>query len=255
MKILRLAEAEKIADFNDPSTTEVHRNIIKNKIFLKRVYIDFYNEFKKALPVNLDEDIVEIGSGAGFLKEIIPNVITSELFPIPGVDMVLSGMKLPFEKNSVRAFLLLQVLHHIPNPRSFFNEALRCLKKGGKIIMIEPAATMLGTFVWKFNNEPFDKKSSWEFETEGRLTGANGAMPWIIFVRDRKIFKSEYPDFKIVKVSFHTPFRYILSGGLSFKQLLPSVLYNFIKIIEKFFSPLNRVIGTYMTIELEKICD
>ncbi len=255
MKIFKLAEAEKIADLNDPSTTELHRDIIKNKPFLKRIYTDFYNEFKKSLLSNLEGKVIEIGSGGGFIKEIIPHVITSETFPAAGVDMVVSALKLPFEKNSIGAFLLLDVLHHIPNPRSFLKEALRCLKKGGKIIMIEPAATLWGAFIWKLNNEPFDKKSSWELETKGRLTGANGAMPWIIFVRDRKVFESEYPGFKIVKVSFHTPFRYILSGGLSFKQLLPSVLYDFIKIIENFFSPLNRIIGMYMTIELEKICD
>ena len=233
MKIFRLPETEKITDLNNPSTIEVHKNIIKNKMFLKRIYIDFYNEFKKSLLKCPEGKVVEIGSGGGFIKEIIPYVITSETFPATGADMVFSALKLPFEKNSIRAFLLLDVLHHIPNPRSFFKESLRCLKKGGKIIMIEPAATLWGTFICRFNNEPFDKKSSWELETKGRLTGANGAMPWIIFVRDRKIFESEYPGFKIVKMSFHTPFRYILSGGLSFKQLLPSVSYDFIKIVEK----------------------
>jgi len=255
MKIFRLPEAEKIADLNDPSTTEIHRSIIKNKTFLRRVYIDFYGKFKKALPANLDGEIVEIGSGAGFLKEIIPNVVTSELFPVPGIDMVISGMKLPFEKNSIKAFLLLNVLHHIPNPRSFFNETVRCLKKGGKIIMIEPAATVMGSFIWKFHNEPFDKKSSWDLQNEGRLTGANGAMPWIIFIRDRKIFESEYPVLKIVKISFHTPSQYLLSGGLSYKQLLPSFSYDIVRVIEKILSPLNRFIGMFMTIELEKICD
>ena len=49
MKIFRLPEAEKITDLNNPSTIEVHKNIIKNKMFLKRIYIDFYNEFKKSL--------------------------------------------------------------------------------------------------------------------------------------------------------------------------------------------------------------
>jgi SAM-dependent methyltransferase len=174
---------------------------------------------------------------------------------------------MPFEEASVDAFLMLDVLHHIHKPRTFFKEALRCLKKGGKIIMIEPANTLWSRFIYKnFHHEPFDVRAAWELarrpvlrretrgqEHGGRISQANGAMPWIIFTRDRKIFEKEFPSLKIVRIRNHTPLRYLLSGGLTLRQLLPSCTYTSIKVIEYLLSPLDNLLGMFQTIELQKI--
>lgn len=160
---------------------------------------------------------------------------------------------MPFENESVRAFFMIDVLHHIKKPRSFFVEAQRCLKKGGKIVMIEPANTLWGRFIYKnFHHEMFDTKAEWEMDKTGPLSDANGALAWIIFQRDREIFDSEFGSLKILNISFHTPFRYLLSGGLSFRQLVPSFQYGFVKFLEVCLSPLNRWVGMFETIVLEK---
>lgn len=48
---------------------------------------------------------------------------------------------MPFQDKSVSAFMMIDVLHHIKDSRQFFKEMQRCLKPGGKIVMIEPANT------------------------------------------------------------------------------------------------------------------
>jgi hypothetical protein len=79
------------------------------------------------------------------------------------------------------------------------------------------------------------------------------AIPWIIFERDIHSFKSEFPEFRICSLRKHTPFRYLVSGGLSVKQLLPSWSYKSVSFIEWLLSPLSMYLGLFETIELEKI--
>jgi SAM-dependent methyltransferase len=138
---LRLPEIKNIKDLDDPSATVLHREILQKKTFLKKFYEDVYRQFKSAVEQPENKVLVEIGSGGGFIKDIMPNVITSEILNIPGVDKVFSAMDMPFKDETVDAFFMLDVLHHFGDPRKFFNEAIRSLRPGGKIVMIEPANT------------------------------------------------------------------------------------------------------------------
>lgn len=254
MKFLRLPECDEINDLDSPDATIIHSKIIKKKVFLKNLYIDFYRQIENSVTYNTDKIIVEIGSGGGFIKEIMPNIVTSDVMELPGIDKVFSAVKMPFKENSIDAFVMINVLHHISDPKSFFQEASRCLKNKGKILMIEPANTLMARFIYKyFHHEHFDVKSGWGFEETGPLSNANGAIPWIIFDRDRKQFDQDFPDLKIVKKYNHTPFRYLLSGGFSIVQLVPSFTYPLIKLIEYVLNPFNDLLGMFQTIEIEKV--
>ena len=251
---LKLPEIRDIDNLDAPDVTVLHADIIRKKPFLKRVYIDFYTQFAEFVQGHEGKVLVEIGSGGGFIKEVIGNVITSEVIELPGVDKVFSALDMPFDEGSVDAFFMFDVLHHITEPRKFFAEALRCLKEGGKIVMIEPANTPLSRYIYKnFHHEPFDEQSNWELDRIGRLSHANGAMPWIIFTRDREIFEKEFPFLKIVKIRNHTPLRYLLSGGLTLRQLVPSFTYTPIKYLEYLLFPLNNLLGMFQTIVLQKV--
>lgn len=257
MKILdwlKLPETKNIADLDDPATTLLHAQIVRKKPFLEKTYRDFYSEFKQAFPETKNKTLIELGSGGGFLKEVMPDVITSDVLPLPNVDKVFSALDMPFANTSVDAFFMVDVLHHIPDAEKFFKEANRCLKPGGKIIMIEPANTPFGHLIYSnFHHEKFDPAGPWHLEEQGPLSVANGAIPWIIFHRDRKIFESKFPTLKIVRVRPHTPFRYLISGGLSFRQFLPSFMYPLVKGLEILLTPLNRLLGVFQTIELQKL--
>jgi len=250
---LRVPETKCIKDLDDPATTLLHAKIIQKKPFLKKMYIDFYKQFEKAVSDPQKRVLVELGSGGGFIKEIIGNVITSDTLELPNVDRIFSVFDMPFDQGSVNAFFMLDVLHHITNPRAFFREALRCLKTGGKIVMIEPANTLWSKFVYKnFHHELFDTQAKWELAEIGPLSHGNGALAWIIFSRDRKIFEKEFPTLRIASMHNHTPLRYLLSGGLTLRQLVPSFTYPAVKVLEYLLSPLDNILGMFQTIELQK---
>lgn len=182
-------------DIDSPATTIIRREIVKKKKFLHRIYKEWYALIKEDIPA-ITGIVLELGSGGGFISSEIPDIVTSEIFLCSHVNMVLDGTLLPFPKDSLKSIVMIDVLHHIPQPRSFFKEAARCINPNGTIVMIEPWLTKWSNFVYqKFHHEPFlPKVKDWEYISSGPLSGANGAIPWIIFNRDLEIFTREFPE-------------------------------------------------------------
>jgi SAM-dependent methyltransferase len=200
-----------------------------------------------------DGECLELGSGGGFLKDLFPEVITTDILDLPTVDVVCSAESLPFADSSLGCIVMLDVFHHIPRPYLFLAEAQRTLKSGGKIIMIEPANTVFSRFIYtNFHHEPFDPDSGREIATGNPLSNANGALPYIYFERDRKQFAADFPALAIKSICYHTPFLYLISGGLSMPSLLPGCFYRPAKFVEHLFHPLFRKIGLFCTVEIER---
>ncbi len=107
-------------DLDDPRTTELRRRIIQEKSFLRQIYQEWYSTLANDLPSGA-VPTVELGSGAGFLKDFVPNLITSEVFSCAGVDIVLSGLDLPIKSASLGAIVMVDVLHHLPPSALFFS--------------------------------------------------------------------------------------------------------------------------------------
>lgn len=238
-------------NLNSTQALKNHKKLIENRKVLNHIYQDFYSKLQSIkVPSGLK---VELGSGGGFLKKHISKVITSDVIEGEGIDKVFFAEKIPLPNSSVAAFYMLNVFHHIKNPNVALKEMQRCLKKGGKIIMIEPYNTLFASFIYKnFHHENFDPNSGWNVKGKGRMSDSNQALPWIIFVRDKQIFQKQFPNLKIVAITPHTPFSYLLSGGLSKPQLIPLWGYPLIKKLESLVSPLNKYLAMFVTIEIVK---
>ncbi len=238
---------------DDARTTELRRRIIREKPFLRKIYEEWYRAIVTALPP-VDGAVVELGSGAGFLDEFIPDLITSEILRCAGVRVVLDGCQLPFRDASLRAIVMTDVLHHVHQPRRLFADAARCVKPGGVMIMNEPWVTGWSKLVYKhLHHEPFapDAKE-WEFPSSGPLSGANGAMPWIIFKRDRAQFEREFAAWHIETIKPMMPFRYLVSGGVSMRNLMPSWTFGVWRGLETVLRPCMGGLGMFAFIVLRR---
>ena len=218
---------------DDPRTTERRRGIIQGNRFLWRIYDEWYCLISGCIQ-NAPGAVLELGSGGGFLSKYIPNIITSEVFFCPDVRLVVDARRLPFASGSLRAIAMVNVLHHIPDSRAFFAEAQRCLRPGGSLVMIEPWVSTWSRFVYtRLHHEPFEPYSrDWSCEGSGPLSSANGALPWIIFERDRHRFEQDFNALEVQAVRPLMPFRYLLSGGVSMRQLMPEATFLFWRKVE-----------------------
>ncbi len=224
-------------DINDPATTAVRRRIIREKPFLRAIYDEWYAFLAEVTPpvAAIDHPALEFGSGAGYLDEVIPRLITSEVFDAPGLQLVADATRLPVRHASLRAVLMVDVLHHIPNVRAFFREATRAVVPGGVMAMVEPWATRWSTWVYQhLHHEPFLPDSDgWSFASTGPLSGANGALPWMVFARDRPTFERDFPEWRIERIDPFMPLRYLLSGGVSMRSLMPGLTIPLWRVVER----------------------
>lgn len=222
-------------DVDDPETTRLRRQILHSKPFLCHLYREWYYKIAQALPSG-EGLVVELGSGAGFMKECIPQVLTTEVQEgLEGIDILLpKDGSLPFADGAVKALVMTDVLHHISTVRQFFIEATRVIRPGGVLLMVEPWVSPWSRFVYTtLHSEPFrPEATTWEFSCQGPLSGANGALPWILFQRDRVRFEQEFPQWTIKQIQPMMPLVYLLSGGLSLRSFAPGWLYGFCRRLE-----------------------
>jgi SAM-dependent methyltransferase len=231
--------AKSAVNIDDPETTRLRYKILRSKSFLCKIYKEWYRKLAAEVPSG-EGMVVELGSGAGFIKEEIPEALTTDVLEgLEGIDMLLpKDGTLPFPDKSLKALLMTDVLHHINTPRSFFLEAARVIRPGGVLLMIEPWATPWSSFIYRnLHSEPFEPDAKdWEFPSSGPLSGANGALPWMLFKRDRERFEKEFPQWAIHKIQPMMPFAYLLSGGLSYRSFAPGCLYEVCRRIERSFA-------------------
>ena len=249
----RLSELASNLDTAEASIA--HSELIRSKVFLRNIYLEHYNFFKYELGRLANEPVVELGSGGGFIKDILPNAITSDVIPLPTTELAFSGLDLPFASGSLGGITMINVLHHIQHVDGFFQEAERCLMPGGAIVMVEPSNTLWSRFIYKnFHHEPFiPEQQGWDLPPGGRMSSANDALPWIIFRRDLAHFEQRYPNLRVELVEETMPIRYLLSGGVSKRQLVPSWSFGAFTALEKLVSPLDSLIGMFMRIKVRKV--
>jgi len=215
--------------------TATRRTIVREKRFLHALYVEWY----KLIIGSLDrkDQVLELGSGAGFLKDWLPDLISSDVFPVEGIDRVVDACDLPFDAESLDAIVMTDVFHHIPDVALFLKEAIRTLRPGGKVCMIEPWRTPWSEWIYThLHHEPFlpeSKKWALDFQEDAPLSNANGALPWMVFERDRALFEKKFPELVIQVVKPLMPLAYLLSGGVSMRSVLPGFTYSWIRWVER----------------------
>jgi SAM-dependent methyltransferase len=224
------------------------------KRFLCLIYAEWADRLAERLPSG-PGGVLEVGSGAGLLAERVPGLIRSDVLHCPGLHLIMDARQLALESGSLRAIVLCNVLHHVPDVESFLHEAARCLRPGGALLMLEPWVTAWSSLVWRLvRHEPFEPASGWELEEGGDpLARANVALPWILFERDWARLQRQFPTLLLRSVQPLMPFRYLLSGGFSRRALAPAWSFAAFRRLEEMLSPWMDRLAMFAQIELLRV--
>ena len=255
--LLRDPSLESI-DVDGKDRLAVHSRMLARKKMLREVFTEFHHAFHR-----LDEKFItahglkiELGAGIAPIRDSYPDVLATDVVYGSHLDRVLNAEKMDLPDGSVRVIFGQNCFHHFPHPDKFFTELERVLATGGCVILLEPYYGLFATFLFKrlFKTEGFDKKfPSWETPATGPMNGANQALSYIVFIRDRADFERKHPSLKIVHHELVGNYlKYLLSGGLNFYQLLPDSFTSFISLLEKLFSPVNKLIALHHIIVIRK---
>jgi SAM-dependent methyltransferase len=79
--------------------------------------------------------VVDLGSGS---RRLADHVLTMDVGPFPGVDVVGDGHRLPFRNKIVTRIVCTGVLEHVNFPERVVAEMARVLRPGGRIYVAVP---------------------------------------------------------------------------------------------------------------------
>ncbi len=192
-----------------------YRAVWQRKPVLRLIYNDFYDRIAAAC---VPGPIVEVGGGVGNLKHRIGGVIATDIQFAPWLDAVADAQQLPFAPASIGNIVMIDVLHHLEFPAVFFREAVRVLRPGGRVVMVEPAITWGSTLAYRLlHNEPVrmsaDSLGDGAPDPSRDPYDANQAVPTLLATRDHDRFHRLFPDLRIVRVEWFSFASYVLSGG------------------------------------------
>lgn len=202
-----------MADKNEELAS--YKEVWDGKPVLRLVYGDFFQRIAGHCRAG---QTLEIGGGIGNLKEILDNVISSDIQYSPDLDLVADAQNLPFADQSLANIVMLDVLHHLEFPVRFFDEASRVLEPGGRIVMIEPAITPGSTLFYRFiHHEPVDMSADPLVEGEPDPNrdpyDSNQAIPTLLVTRHLNRVQERLPMLKLKQVEWFSFAAYPLSGG------------------------------------------
>jgi len=170
--------------------------------------------------------------------------------------------QLPFQANSFGGIILLDVVHHLVRPMKFFAEAVRVLKPGGRLVMIEPGMSPIAYPFYRYihqepaemNVDPFEeppsdfRRSPWD---------SNQDIPTLLFdnERNRAEVLRRFPMFSIREIDWFSLFAYPLSGGFKRWSLVPDAAVDpIIKLEDALPRAIRRFFGFRLIVTLEKSC-
>jgi SAM-dependent methyltransferase len=220
-------------------TLQECRDIWRRKPVLRAIYSDYYRRIKKWTRPGLT---LEIGGGAGNLKEFFGDVVTTDIQFADWLDAVADAQRLPFRDDSFANILLFDVLHHIEVPRLFLEEAQRVLEPGGRLVVLEPEVTPFSRMIYTlFHPEPIDLRvdplATRDITRTRDPYAANQAIPSLLFGRDRARVHSLFPELQVIAYERLGLLAYPLSGGFRPWSLVPASLVPFLLWVEDALMP------------------
>jgi SAM-dependent methyltransferase len=192
-----------------------YRTVWDNKPALRAIYRDVY---RRILAACRSGPTLEIGGGSGNFKDFAPSVVSSDIIPVPWLDLVCDAQRLPFAAGSFANIVMIEVLHHVENPVLALIEAERVLRPGGRLILCEPAITPISGLVYRlFHDEPVDMAvDPLERRTitpERNPYHSNQAIPTLLVGKYRRACARAIPRLVLLTVDRFSFLAYPLSGG------------------------------------------
>jgi SAM-dependent methyltransferase len=236
---------------------ERHRRAWQENPALRALYTGWYEDVRARLPARALGRWVELGSGPGFAREVIPELELSDIVRAPWHDLEVDAEALPFGAGELGALVLFDVLHHLPRPARLLAETVRVLRPGGRLVLCEPYVSALSFPIYRFLHEErcelgVDPLGDLAISGHDPFDG-NQAVPSLLLGRYRRQLEQRFPELRVVEVRRLAGPSYPASGGFSRKPLLPMTLWRGLVAIERWLPEAAfRVLGFRLLAVLER---
>ncbi len=243
----------------DQHNREIHENLRhwERKPALQAEYARFYRLIAQQLEGIPAGPVLECGSGIGNLKSVLPAAITSDLFPNPWLDRQENIYALTCADASLGGVVLFDVFHHLEFPGTALRELQRVLQPGGRIVLFEPSAGLLGRVVLGlFHHEPLalNQPITWDappgFDPTATTYYAAQGNAWRIFGPGGQ--GRALPGWRLRETRYFPALPWLLTGGFRGPSLAPGPLRPVAEFAERILGLAPRCFASRMLVVLEK---
>ncbi|MCX7045457.1 MAG: class I SAM-dependent methyltransferase [Candidatus Sumerlaeota bacterium] len=241
----------------DPALQELEdrRRIWREKPQIRLVYERWIARMRPYLPAG---PLLEVGSGSGLTKDLLPQAWICDIVPAPWLDLVTDGMKLPFANGALGGILAFDFLHHVADPHEFFDEAARTLRPGGRVLLIEPYITPVSFFGYKLlhHEDVYFGGYHKDIGPDGAKSDpwqGNLALPNLVFGRETAQWSRRQPSLRIIKKEKMSFLDFQLAAGFKPRAYVPHGFFRRAVRLDDFLGFLMPLIGFRIFVTLEKV--
>jgi SAM-dependent methyltransferase len=226
------------------------------KPVLREIYRDFHRLLARYLS-NVPGETVEIGSGIGNIKEVIPHCVRTDIFPNPWIDRQENIYRLSMADSSVANLILFDVFHHLEYPLDALDECRRVLNVGGRLLVFDHAMSAAGFLFSKFvhhERSGFGREYKLRSEDSSSLRSphyyadhANASR-----ILDRGFDQMLLPAWSKVAVVKLPAIKWLLSGGYRGPSMITAGNKQVLEYLERMTSWLPFVFALRLLIVLER---
>lgn len=240
--------------------TEIQQNLDhwNRKPVLRRIYHDFYQMIAEDVRNTPGSLCVELGSGIGNIRDVIPGCLRTDIFPNPWLDRVENAYALSFSDATVSTLILFDVFHHLAYPGTAMREWRRVLKPGGRVIIFEPCVSVAGLLVYGvLHPEPLGLRQpipwlappEWTPTQDSYYAAQGNACRIFLGAGHRRLWSDEW---QLIRSRRLAALSYVLSGGYSKPQLYPDAALPLLRGVDRLCDRLPLLFATRLLIVLEK---
>jgi SAM-dependent methyltransferase len=224
---------------------------------LRAVYRAFHELIASRIDRSVPGLVVELGSGMGSIKDVIPDCVTTDLFPNPWLDRQENAYRLSFGDGSVSNLILFDVWHHLRYPGLALSEFHRVLAPEGQVIVFDPAISVTGNVIYGlFHHEPVAMRLPLTWEAPAGFNAADadyfaaqGAASRIFWRREDA---ERLAAWEIREVKPLPSFEYFATGGFSGPQLGGRTLFRFWRWLDRVLSRWPNLFAARLLVVLKR---
>jgi SAM-dependent methyltransferase len=204
---------------DEAALLRAYARVWERKRILREIFAVRYRKIAAALhPGN----VVEIGAGTGnFQRWLAPRPCwTLDILRGPNVNIQADATRLPVADGRLDNIVVLDALHHLAQPLAFLRAAAAALRPGGRLLLVEPYISPWGYIVNKYlHHETVDCRFE-ETTAPKQAWAGNAAIPKLLLA---PAHRAKLP-LRVRRIEYFENFALVLSGGFTYRALLPEAV-------------------------------